>query len=110
MRSTGNFHPEWGYFAPSPIFIRTARIVLIAVTVGGIGGASVVLSMLERPVGETSVAARTLPRPGEIVSVPVGTPPAALEKAQALTPDRPTTTAPTDTSRAGGEPSASRTQ
>jgi hypothetical protein len=101
MRSTGNFHPEWGYFAPSPIFIRTARIVLIAVTVGGIGGASVVLSMLERPAGETSVAARTLPRPGEVVSVPVGSPPAAQEKAQAATPDRPTTTASTDTSRAG---------
>ena len=109
MRSTGNFHPEWGYLAPSPIFIRTARIVLIAVTVGGIGGASVVLSMLERPAGETSVAARTLTRPGEVVSVPVGTRPAE-EKAQAVTPDRPTTTAPTDTSRADRGPDASSTQ
>lgn len=110
MRSTGNFHPEWGYLAPSPIFIRTARIVLIAVTVGGIGGASVVLSMLERPAGETSVAARTLPRPGEVVSVPVGTSPAAQEKAQAVTTDRPTTTASTDTSQARGGPNASSTQ
>jgi len=97
MRSTGNFHPEWGYLAPSPMFIRTARIVLIAVTVGGLVGASVVLSTLERPASETSVAARTLTRPGEVVSVPVGTPPAAQEKVQAVTPDRPPTTAPTDT-------------
>jgi hypothetical protein len=111
MCSPRNFHPEWGYLlAPSPSFVRMARIVLIAVAVGGIGGASVVLSMLERPAGETSVAARTLPRPGEVVSVPVGTPPAAQEKAQAVTPDRPTTTAPTDTSRSGGGPGASSTQ
>jgi hypothetical protein len=110
MRSTGNFHPEWGYLAPSPMFIRTARIVLIAVTVGGLVGASVVLSTLERPASETSVAARTLTRPGEVVSVPVGTPPAAQEKVQAVTPDRPPTTAPTDTSRAGGGPDASSTQ
>jgi hypothetical protein len=110
MRSPRNFHPEWGYLAPSPSFVRMARIVLIAVAVGGIGGASIVLSMLERPAGETSVAARTLPRPGEIVSVPDSILPAAPEKAQAVTPDRPTTTAPTDTSRAGGGPGASSTQ
>jgi hypothetical protein len=34
MRSTGNFHPEWGYLAPSSNFIRTARTALIAVVVG----------------------------------------------------------------------------
>jgi hypothetical protein len=109
MRSTRNFHPEWGYLAPSPLFIRTARIAVIAVTVGGVIGASVVLSMLERPASETSVAARTLPRPSELVSVPVDSPPAPQEKAQAGIRDRPTATAPIDTSRAGG-PSASSTQ
>jgi hypothetical protein len=56
MRSARNFHPEWGYLAPSPNFIRTARIVLIAVAVGGIAGASVVLSLAERPTGEASDA------------------------------------------------------
>jgi hypothetical protein len=60
MRSARNFHPEWGYLAPSSNFIRTARVVLIAVAVGGIAGASVVLSLAERPTGEASVAARTL--------------------------------------------------
>jgi hypothetical protein len=44
MSSTRNFHPEWGYLAPSPIFIRTARIILIAVTVGTSRG--------ERAMGE----------------------------------------------------------
>lgn len=110
MRSTRNFHPEWGYLAPAPTFIRTARIVLIAVTVGGVVGASVVLSLLERPTSETSVAARTLPRPSELVSMPVGAPPAPQEKAQAGIQNRPTTTAPPDTSRAGGGASASSTQ
>jgi hypothetical protein len=93
MRSSGNFHPELGYLAPSSNFIRTTRIVLIAVAIGGIVGASVVLSMIERPASETSVAARTLTRPGEVVSTPVGTPPAAQEKAQAKT-DAPTSRGP----------------
>jgi len=77
MRYNPNFHPEWGYLAPAPNFIRTARIVFIAVAVGGIAGAGVVLSLVERPVGETSVAARTLARPVEAASVRVGTPRAA---------------------------------
>ena len=53
MRYDANFHPEWGYLAPSPNFVRTARIVFIAVAVGGMAGAGVVLSLVERPVGET---------------------------------------------------------
>jgi hypothetical protein len=73
MRSTRNFHPEWGYLAPSANFIRTARIALIAVVVGGIAGASIVLPLVERPADEISVAARTLSRPGEDASVPVFT-------------------------------------
>jgi hypothetical protein len=62
MRSTGNFHPEWGYLAPSSNFIRTARTALIAVVVGGIAGAIVVLPLVERPAGERSLVARTLRR------------------------------------------------
>ena len=34
MRSSANFHPEWGYLAPAPSFIRRARVVLIATAVG----------------------------------------------------------------------------
>jgi hypothetical protein len=36
------FHPEWGYLAPAPSFIRTARVVLAATNVGAIAGAGVV--------------------------------------------------------------------
>jgi hypothetical protein len=100
MRSTGNFHPEWGYLAPAPNFIRTARIVFIAVAVGGMAGASVVFSLVEWPVGETSVAARTLVRPVEAASVPVGIPRAAQVNTQAPIQNQPTKPAPTDGSRA----------
>jgi hypothetical protein len=39
MRHTANFHPEWGYLAPTPSAIRTARIVLVATAVGVVLGA-----------------------------------------------------------------------
>lgn len=45
MRSAGNFHPEWGYLAPAPSFMRTARIVLVATAVGATAGAGVVVSL-----------------------------------------------------------------
>jgi hypothetical protein len=103
MRSGRNFHPEWGYLAPSPSFIRTARIVLIAVAVGGIAGASIVLSLAERPTGEASVAARTLTRPAELASVPVGTPGAAQVKTQAAMQDQPTKRTPISESQAASQ-------
>jgi hypothetical protein len=107
MRSTRNFHPEWGYLAPSPNFVRTARIALVAVLVGGMAGASIVLSLVVRPAGEISVAARTLPRSGEVASVPVGTPRAAQVKTQAAIQDQPLNPAPTDGSQTASESSAS---
>ena len=64
MRFAGNFHPEWGYLAPAPSFLRTTRVALVAAAVGATAGAGVVLSLTDRPV-ETSVAARTLVRPVE---------------------------------------------
>jgi hypothetical protein len=74
--------PRVGYLAPSPNFVRTARIALVAVPVGGMAGASIVLSLVVRQAVEISVAARTLPRSGEVASVPVGTPRAAQVKTQ----------------------------
>ncbi len=74
MRSAGNFHPEWGYLAPAPSFMRTARIVLVAMAVGATAGAGVVLSLVGRPTaagGEESVAVRTLARPVDAASMPV---------------------------------------
>jgi len=105
MHSTRNFHPEWGYLAPSGNFIRSARIALIAVVAGGIAGATVVLPLVERRVGESSVAARTLSRSGEGASVPVGTPRAQV-KMQAAIPDQPAKPASIDRSRTASESSA----
>jgi hypothetical protein len=105
MRSTRNFNPEWGYLAPSGNFIRTARVALIAVVAGGIAGAVIVLPLIERPVGENSVAARTLSQSGEGAAVPVGTPRAEV-KMQAVIPDQPTKPTATERSRTANESSA----
>jgi hypothetical protein len=63
IRSAGNFHPEWGYLAPAPSFMRTARIVAVAMAVGATAGVGVVVSLVERSpgdVGNTSIAAHAL--------------------------------------------------
>jgi hypothetical protein len=59
-RDAGNFSPEWGYLAPAPSFIRTARMVIVAAAVGATAGAGVVFSLVDRPEAGESVAARTL--------------------------------------------------
>ena len=69
MRSPGNFHPEWGYLAPAPSFMRTARIVLVATAIGATAGAAVIISLVQRPATDaanTSIAAHAL-----VTSVPV---------------------------------------
>ena len=63
MRDSTNFHPEWGYLAPTQGFIRTARVALVATAVGAIVGVGVGFSWISHQVPETSVAARTLVRP-----------------------------------------------
>jgi hypothetical protein len=60
MRRAANFNPEWGYLAPAPTFMRSARLVLVATAIGASAGAAVVFSLIDRPVAEQSVAARTL--------------------------------------------------
>jgi hypothetical protein len=60
MRFAGNFHPEWGYLAPAPSFMRTARIVVVATAIGATAGAAVVLSLVDRPdLGPMADAGRT---------------------------------------------------
>ena len=60
MRHAGNFSPEWGYAAPAPSFLQTARIAVVAVAVGATASAAVVFSLLDRPEAEESVAARAM--------------------------------------------------
>lgn len=66
MRFADNFNPEWGYLAPAPGFMRTARIALVAAAIGATSGAAVVLALIDHPAAEeTSVAARTLVQQGD---------------------------------------------
>jgi hypothetical protein len=57
MRHAGNFNPEWGYIAPAPNFLRTARVFVAAAAIGATVSAAVVFSLMDRPATETSVAA-----------------------------------------------------
>jgi hypothetical protein len=83
MRSAGNFHPEWGYLAPTPSFVRTLRIALVATAIGATAGAGVVISLLPHRAsgGSTdgSIAAHAL-----VTSVS-----AANSSAAAIAPARP---------------------
>ena len=73
MRYNASFHPEWGYLAPAPSFIRTVRIVFIATAVGAAVGAGVGFSWIGHGA-ESSVAARTLVRPMKAAPTPANTP------------------------------------
>ncbi len=87
MRSAGNFHPEWGYLAPAPSFMRTLRIVLVATAIGATAGAVVVVSLVERPGANddnTSIAAHALVTSTSVVTTPVAASP--LAKAAGLPP------------------------
>jgi hypothetical protein len=102
MPFAGNFHPEWGYLAPAPSFMRTARIVAVATAIGATAGAAVVLSLAGRPApgdvasaGKTFVVVHSLVQPAEAavpsaasvaaapMTVPAEAPPAVQPKVQA---------------------------
>ena len=72
MRSARNFHPQWGYLAPAPSFLRGARIVLVATAVGATAGAAVVVSLLERPGADAdnSLAAHALVTSTPVMAAP----------------------------------------
>jgi hypothetical protein len=71
MRSAGNFHPEWGYLAPAPSFLRTARVALVATAIGATAGAVVVVSLVAHPGANddnSSIAAHALVTAAPIVT------------------------------------------
>jgi hypothetical protein len=74
MRHAKNFHPEWGFLAPAPSFMRTLRTVFVATAVGATAGGGLVLSLVDHSAGQTSVAERTLVRPIPTASTSVGAP------------------------------------
>ena len=61
MRSAKNLHPEWGHVPARTIdFMRVISIFLVATTVGATAGGGVVLSLVDVPPSQASVAAHTL--------------------------------------------------
>lgn len=104
MRYAGNSHPEWGYLAPAPSFLRTARIVIVAMAVGATAGAGVVFALVDRPAAESSVAARTLVRSTATPPISTGAP-AQLAAQAAPISDQPAK--PVAAAAQGGAASAS---
>ena len=111
MRYAGNFHPEWGYLAPAPNFVRTARVVLVATAIGATAGAGVVFSLVGRADTETSVAARTLAQTADTASaqlnLPQATRPAQVKRASGGQ-DRAPRSVAADVPRAGTSDSESK--
>jgi hypothetical protein len=111
MRYAGNFHPEWGYLAPAPNFVRTARVVLVATAIGATAGAGVVFSLVGRADTETSVAARTLAQTADTASaqlnLPQATRPAHVKRASGGQ-DRAPRSLAADVPRAGTSDSESK--
>jgi hypothetical protein len=87
MRSAGNFSPEWGYLAPAPSFMRTARVVIVATAIGATAGAGVVLSLVDR---SATVEADMTPLAAHAIVTSVQAAPVA-----AITPIAPASIAPT---------------
>lgn len=108
MRYAGNFHPEWGYLAPAPNFIRTARVILVATAIGATAGAGVVFSLVGRADTETSVAARTMARPTEAASAQLNVPQPAPVAPAAGAQDHAPRPLAADAPRAGAADSESK--
>jgi hypothetical protein len=92
MRFAGNFHPEWGYLAPAPNFMRTARVVVVATAIGATAGAAVVLSLAERSApgamadaGKTLVVVHSLVQPAE-AAAPATAPIVAMTPTPVIAP------------------------
>ena len=73
MRHAKNFHPEWGFLAPAPSFMRTLRTVFVATAVGATEEAVWFYGSI-RWEGQMWVAERTLVRPIPTASTSIGAP------------------------------------
>jgi hypothetical protein len=77
MRWAGNLHPEWGHAASVPNRMRNTRIALVATAIGAIGGAAVVVSLIDEPgsgVANTSIAAHALITRTPVIPTPAPPP------------------------------------
>jgi hypothetical protein len=81
MYRAKNFHPEWGYVAGANGFKRTIQIIFVAMAVGATAGGGVVLSLVDFPTGQASVAAHTSAAQAAI-SAPAQQNPKAIVKSE----------------------------
>jgi len=92
MRLAGTHHLEWGYLAPAPNLMRTARIFIVAAAMGATASGAVFCSLIYRPPAEASVAERTLVRVVDPIAGAGGTtvssPPAQCEHCLVTEPRR----------------------
>jgi hypothetical protein len=102
MSNLGNFNPEWGYLAPKPGFIRSARMALAAGAIGTVAGMAVAVALIAHPSADVSVAARTMAQPGALVASP--TSPVSAAKAELLENDVQHVSAPQISARASADP------
>ncbi len=107
MRQAGYFNAEWGYLAPAPKLLRTARVFVVAAAIGATASAAVVFSLMDRLSAETSVAARTLVQP--IESAPPARSAAVVAQLQKQS-ELPSEHAPVSEARHTNAPSAMRLQ
>jgi len=92
MPNPGNFNPEWGYLAPKPGFIRSARMALAAGAIGTVAGMAVAVALVAHPTADVSVATRTMAQ-SDVLDAPAASPVLAA-KAELLESTAPHGTAP----------------
>jgi hypothetical protein len=102
MPNPGNFNPEWGYLAPKPGFIRSARTALAAGAIGTVAGMAVAVALIAHPSADISVAARTMAQSGVVDASP--TSPVSAASAELLESDVEHVTAPPVAARTSGDP------
>jgi hypothetical protein len=102
MPNPGNFNPEWGYLAPKPGFIRSARMALAAGAIGTLAGMAVAVPLIAHPSADVSVAARTMAQPGTLDASP--TSPLSAANAELLESDVQRMTAPQISLRPSADP------
>ena len=73
MPFAGNFHPELGYLAPAPKFVRAVRTMLVASAIGAVAGAGTVLALMDRPPTDVRKAARPVAQAALVTGTPTTT-------------------------------------
>ena len=110
----GQFHPEFGYFAPTMRFRSKVWLALKAVTLGVLAGAVAMFFLtMEREekaltMLATPVTVAPVPQKPAQIAMPGQPPQTQVQQAQALPTQRPTGPSPTDSSPSDSSPTNPR--